>query len=480
MNPLIFPILCFFVTEVRSEKALLLNIRDEGYWGNLEDVWHNNTKTRHWGIQKYKVIAACPASSPLEQQFNKDVSLTKQSVFSRLILWRNHSLTDNDVDFCEKSYEPAMIYNSLTGEYKIGYELYFFRNETEFRYSTKDDYYNYKKVNAENHTYNIGNQTIFNGTSEFVIRYEDDNNILFNFTNGYPTLGFYWINVLSINCSKNNKHLIFDQYLGDRENLKDECKNYRLADEEFYSKENQKKCLKDILVPSSSFKGNPDMSCGQAYGCLTPSQILPLWYFDSSSARLASCSHINLIPVWKSIAEGNLRKVDLFVAAIIKNSIRVGDEVIFGVNGVLKMMVPTGWRRMYLSDAKGDRIVEIPKIIYRIIRVEALGCSHFAVIVIHNDPSAVPDADRLCDKNDTLIRTWEKIISDDSKTGLTYVCPMTTFLEKKLDLNCCGMNKLNLAEVPCRQREWSDEWWSYENREEIVNSSFEKFLKEVS
>ncbi|XP_065218499.1 uncharacterized protein LOC135844275 [Planococcus citri] len=400
----------------------------------------------------YRRIYCCVPcyTSPLEQQFNKhDVSLTKQSVFSRLILWRNQSLTESDIDFCENSYEPAMIYNSLTGEYEIGYELYFFRNETESLNTKNNDYHYYKTVNKEKHMYNIEDRTIFNGTSEFVIRYENYNHTLFNFTNGYPTLGFYWIHVLSMNCSKNNKHLAFKRYMVTPENLKDECKNYQLADEELYSKKNQKKRLKDILVPSSLFKGNPDLSCGQPYGCLTPSQIVPLWYFDSSSARLASCSHLNV------------------------------DDVIFGVNGVLKMTVPNGRRRMYLSDTKRDHVVEIPKIIYRIIKFEVLGGNHFAVIVIHNDPSPLRDADRLCHKNDTFIRTWEKIINDDSKTGSTYVCPMTAVLAKKLNVDCCGMNKLNLAEVPCHKKQWSLEWWSCEDRAEIVNSSFERFLKEI-
>ncbi|XP_065217324.1 uncharacterized protein LOC135843385 [Planococcus citri] len=474
MNPLIFFIICIFVTEVRSKKALLINSQS---WG-IEDAWHDNTiRPAFCSIStRYKYFAACPAYNILEQQFNKDVSLTKQSVFSRLNLWRTQSLTDSDLDFCEESYEPSLIYDSLTGEYKIGFELYFFRSEAVCRNYDKDSYHYYKTVNTENDKYNIENQTIFNGTSEFVNRYEDDNHILFNVSNS-RILAFYWINVLSIHCSKNNKHviLVFEKYGSQVGNLSDECTNYRRADEELYSQENQKKCLKDILVPSFLLKVNPDLSCGQPYGCLTPSQIIPLWYFDSSSAKLASCSHLNAIPVWKSIADGNLRRVDLFVAVIIKTS--SVNEVIFGVNGVLKMTVPGGRRRMYLSDTKGDRVVEIPKIIYRIIKVEALGCSHFAVIVIHNDPSAVRDADRLCNKNDTLIHSWEKIINDDSKTGLTYVCPMNTVLEKKFDLNCCSINKLNLAEFPSHYS-WSEEWWFNDDREEIVNSSFERVLKE--
>ncbi|XP_065219114.1 uncharacterized protein LOC135844720 [Planococcus citri] len=475
MNPLIFSIVCFFVTEVRSKKALLFSLAIDDYQAGIEDVWHNNTASQY--SRKYKYIAACPASSPLEQQFNKDVSLTKQSVFSRLILWRNQSLTDSDLDFCEKSHEPAMIYNSLTGEYKIGYELYVFTNETIYQYSsTKNDYYYYRTVNTKKLPYEIEHQTIFNGTSEFVIRYEDDYDIMFNFTNGYPTLSFYWINILSIKCSKHNKHAKFDD-LYHLYNLNDECKNYRPGDE-LYSRKNQKKCLKDILVPSSSLKGNPDLSCGQPYGCLTQSQIIPLWYFASSSAKLASCSYSNVIPIWKSIAAGNLRRVDFFVAAIVKEIV---DEVTFGVHGVLKMMVPGGSRKMYLSDNKEDRVVEIPKIIYRIIRFVGFHtCSnHIAVIVIHNDPSGVRDTDRLCDKNDTLIHTWDKIINDDPKTGLTYICPMTADLEKKLDVNCCGIDKLNLAKVPHRMP-YSQEWYcsEFEDQRKSINYNFKKFLKE--
>ncbi|XP_065217340.1 uncharacterized protein LOC135843397 [Planococcus citri] len=478
MNPLIFAFLCFFFTEVRSEIALLFNFRDgKFYSGDLEDIPLNDTINRRCAIEN-KYVAACPASSPLEHQFNRDVSLTKQSVFSRLILWRNEPPTESELDFCEKSYEPGMIYNSQRAEYEIGYEMYLFGNEIRF-VGPRYNYHHCKMVNTKKPPYKVVDQTIFNDTSEFVIRYEDRPHIMFNFTNGYPTLGFYWINVLSIKSSKNNKHAKFRNYDDvNFVNVNEECKNYRPVDEKLYSQENQEKCLKDILVPSSSFKETSDLSCGQPYGCLTPSQIIPLWHFYLRTEKLASCSHLNLIPAWKSIADGNLRRVDLFVAAISKDYV---SEVIFGVNGVLKMMagLPGDWRKMYLSDTKGDRVVEIPKIIYRIIKFRALDTcnNHIAVIVIHNDPSGIRDTDRLCDKNDTLIHTWDKIINDDPKTGLTYVCPMTTDLEKKLDVNCCGINKLNLAEVPHEHSLHSGEW-GLEDRQKFINSNFEKFLNE--
>ncbi|XP_065218498.1 uncharacterized protein LOC135844274 [Planococcus citri] len=472
MNPLIFSILCVLVTDVRSKRALLINLGCN-YWGNLEDVWNNSSISYCYPTYNpTKYFAACPASSPLEQQFNKYVSLTKHSVFSRLIFLRNQSLTESDIDFCENSYKPAMIYNSRTGEYEIGYELYFFRNETKLRDHNKHDYHFYKMVNAKKLPYKIENRTMFNDNSEFVIRYEAGKHITFNFTNGYPTLGFYWIKVMSIECSKNDKHVVFEPDRNEIENLNDECKNYRHADEEMYSKKNQKKHLKDILVPSSLFEGNStDLSCGQPYGCLTPSQIIPLWYFDSSADKLASCSYLNVIPVWKSIADGNLRRVDFFVAAIVKES--SANEVIFGVNGVLKMMVPGGWRKMYLSDSKRDHVVEIPKIIYRIIKYEVLHYKELAVIVIHNDPNAVRDADRLCDKNDVLIRSWEKIINDDPKSGLTYVCRMTPKLEKKLNVDYYDIYDLNLAHVV-----FDENGHLGNNYEEgFIIEGFEEFLK---
>ncbi|XP_065216304.1 uncharacterized protein LOC135842670 isoform X2 [Planococcus citri] len=466
MNSLIFSILCIFVTEVRSKQALLFNLCT---W-TLEDAWHKNSSKKLFD-QEYEYLAGCPASSPLEQKFNEDISLTKRSVFSRLI-WRNQSVTGNDLDFCEKSYEPAMIFNPIEGEYKIGYELYFFGNETKIWEYNRRHYRYYKTVNTKKLPYKIDNRTIFNGTSdsEFVIRYVDNYVIMFNFTNGYPTLGFYWVDVLSIKCSKNNKHVVFDKYGVKLVNLIDKCGNYPLDDEDLYSKKNQKKCLKDILVPPSLLRGKPDLSCGHPYGCLTPSQILPLWYFTSRSARLASCSHINLIPVWKSIADGNLRAVDLFVATIIKKLVHNNREVLFGVYGVLEMMAPGGSRKMYLPDAKRDRVVEIPKIIYRIIKFEAWNIKSIAVIVIHNDPSAVQDADRLCDKDDTL-SGWEKITNDDPKTGLTYVCPMTPKLEIKLSVNYNNIDGLHLAAVP---REGYSGEVETDYKQKAVESIFER------
>ncbi|XP_065222659.1 uncharacterized protein LOC135847150 isoform X2 [Planococcus citri] len=350
---------------------------------------------------------------------------------------------------------------------------------------TDETYDNYKSVIRKKSKYEIKNQTIPVNASEFVTRYEDEKNVKFNFTDRSRTLVFFWIEVLSIKCSKHRKRTKIDYSYELRslltKPLNDHCENYELSDDNVYSKENQKKCLKDILAPPDLFEGNPDLSCGQPYGCLSRSQIIPLWYFSSSSARLASCSHMNIIPVWKSIADGNLRRVDLYLVAAVRH---MYGDVIFGVSGVLKMKTSTCsnvTRKMFLSTSKHNRVITIPRIIYRIFRIssrkEDYSDYYVAVIIIHNDPAADPETDKLC--TDTL-SGWDKIINNDTKTGLTYVCPMSSELNKKLgaydEITMGEIEPLNLDAVPYYQSYTYP--CEYEDEAEAVNSDFEDLLKQ--
>ncbi|XP_065224559.1 uncharacterized protein LOC135848554 isoform X3 [Planococcus citri] len=315
MNPLFFSILCvLFVTEVRSKKALFFNLKTKA----LDDVCHDEN-----GYKKCpSYLTACSASTPQEEQFNENISLSKGCVFSRLIYAENESERNIIRNFCENSFDPVMLYDSKDDEYEIGYELYFEDGKLNMTDKTYDIY---KSVIRKNSKYEINNQTISANASGFVIKYEDEKNVKFSFTDPSRTLVFYWIEVLAIICLKHRKRTKFDNCWNGLlyfsfNNLKDECENYGLSDDDVYSysKGNQKKCLEDILAPLGLFEGNPDLSCGQPYGCLSRSQIIPLWYFVSSSARLASCSHMNIIPVWKSIADGNLRRVDLYLVAAVQ------------------------------------------------------------------------------------------------------------------------------------------------------------------
>ncbi|XP_065223149.1 uncharacterized protein LOC135847519 [Planococcus citri] len=373
-----------------------------------------------------------------------------------------------------------MLYDSKDDEYEIGYELYFEDGKINMTDKTYD---NYKSVIRKKSKYEIENQTITLNASGFVIKYEDEKNVKFNFTDGSRTLVFYWIEVLAIKCSKHRKRTKFtDLYDFSFNNVKDECENYGLSYDDVYSysKKNQKKCLKNILAPPALFEGNPDLSCGQPYGCLVRSQMIPLWYFVSSSAKLASCSHMNIIPVWKSIAEGNLRRVDLYLVATVRY---LDGNVLFGVSGVLKMKTSTCTnvtRKIFLSTSEHNRVITIPRIIYRIFRIDTRldqddTDDYAATIIIHNDPAADPETDKLC--TDTL-SGWDKITSNDTKTGLTYVCPMSFELNKKLgayaDITTRSIEPLNLDAVPySRGFSYPCE---YEDAADIINSNFEYLL----
>ncbi|XP_065222657.1 uncharacterized protein LOC135847149 [Planococcus citri] len=477
MNPLIFSILCVFVTEVRSKKALLFNLKTRA----LDDVCHEN------GDKKCpSYLTACPASTPQEKQFNENISLSKHCVFSRLIYAENESERNIILNFCENPFEPVMLYDLRHDDYEIGYELYFEDGKISM---TDKTYQYYKSVIRKKSKSEIKNETISANASGFVISYEDEKNVKFNFTDGSRTLAFYWIKVLSIKCSKqgkrSNSHFSYsylDYLYLSSQNPTDECANYGLSDDNVYSKENQKKCLKDISAPPALFEGNPDLSCGQPYGCFVRSPMIPLWHFKSSAARIASCSHMSSIPVWKSIADGNLRRVDLFLIAACQH---LDGDVIFGVSGVLKMKTSTGnnvTRKMSLSTSKHNRAITIPGILYRIFRINSRkqdGDPHVAAIIIHNDPAADPKTDTLCSET---LSGWYKIDNDDVKTGLTYVCPMTFELNKKFGaydgITMYDIEPLNLDAIPY--------YYSYtypsvdENEAETINSYFENLLKRYS
>ncbi|XP_065224137.1 uncharacterized protein LOC135848227 [Planococcus citri] len=399
----------------------------------------------------FTVILACPATSQKEKQFDEKVSLTGHSLFYREF-HPKHKLVENiQQDICEKSFEPVMVYDHTRDEYKIGYELYYDDAKVpEFNSCNGTCYHSYQLAQmAKNQTnHELTNQTA--PTSDLVIKYEDGHKLKFNFTDGSQTLVFHWVDVLTLKSSGNNKRIVNSlTYTSWIYNLSSTCQYYNPSDENIYSEQNQEIHLKDIFVqPSPSNETNHvNISCGQAYGCLVNAQIGSLMHFLSSAERLASCSHMNMIPVWKTIAEGQLLKVDAYTMAL--DALFIPYRKILGVSGVLKMRKasnPDESREILLSDCEHRTVIHVPKIIYRIIEYQRVQCGndvdksqwvinqHAAVIIIHNDPSLVQISDdqRLCDRQSTLTGGWETIINDDPRTGLTYVCPMTPELNDEL------------------------------------------------
>lgn len=283
---------------------------------------------------------------------------------------------------------------------------------------------------------------------------------------------------------------------------------------------NQEIYLKDILVPSISQTNHKPVSCGQVYGCLVNSQIVPLQYFQTRAERYASCSYMNMIPVWKTIAEGQLRKVDAYVLAMdnvnhpynhihsykyvvqlihhLKNFQPFRPYTIYGVSGVLKMKKttnPNEFQKIFLSDSTTQKIIPIPKIIYRIIDHHCFhplngpqGPYNFkidryaAAIIIHNDPSPISDEDRLCSRESAL-SSWHKITNEDSRTGVTYVCPVTVELNDMLgaydNMTSDTFRPLDLNTVPYS---YLSHWGSngpmfYKNYTSKVDVEFERILR---
>ncbi|XP_065217192.1 uncharacterized protein LOC135843290 [Planococcus citri] len=187
---------------------------------------------------------------------------------------------------------------------------------------------------------------------------------------------------------------------------------------------------------------NTTLPCGNPYGCLEKRQIIPLWYFNSSSAKLASCTGANFVPIWKTIANGQLIKVDQYIYALTRyviNQLKGDGEIFFGVSGILKMNKTINNnesqpQEIHLSDSNNQSFVPVPKIIYRIVHC-AVCVWEKAAIIIHNDPTA-SDSDRLCPES-TELKGWEKIQNNNSATGLTYVCRVTRRIDDALGSRSC-------------------------------------------
>lgn len=466
------------VTKSKSEEALLLDL----LYGDFEDIGDVSDE------KCSNLLTACPAFTQQEKEFDEKVSLSGNSLFSRFVYPGEEYVKNIDLDICDKPYKPVMIYNIERDKYEIGYELYHEDSEDINFHSLDEPYDNYRPVrNSKNYPYyEILNQPT--PPSDFVTVCEDGPRVGFNFTDGFAVLIFHWRYVFDVKSSGYNKKV--SNFVGGPTFTHDQpikCEGYYLhkQDGNIFSEKTQEIYLKDILAPEA--KPNPGFGsklfCGQSYGCLENAQIIPLQYFDTHAEKIASCSHMNMIPVWKTIADGQLRKVDLFTIAL-DETINAAEKV-FGVSGILRMKKKTGPtepQELFLSDPEHQKTIPVPKIIYRIIEhirlrrpntaepVKMERIRYAAAIIIHNDPSPVPDTERLCKKESGLVG-WDKIINEDSRTGLTYVCPVTAELNEKLGaydhITSEMFQNLNLNAVP-----YSSDLTRYDPKDEIIYRDF--------
>ncbi|XP_065222755.1 uncharacterized protein LOC135847225 isoform X2 [Planococcus citri] len=198
----------------------------------------------------------------------------------------------------------------------------------------------------------------------------------------------------------------------------------------------------------SEEKACSDECCKQSHGVLKKAQIIPLWCF-CLDYTLDSSTDTNVILVWKNIADRQLKRVDLFISAVLDcldSYDRTDKSVTFGVHDAHE-------RFRYTLDAEFQHI-PIPKIMYRVVQGSYYvgGCG--AVIIIHNEPAHVPDSDKLCD-NHQMLSGWEMIVNNDPKSGLTYVCQLTGDLCDKLGIVENWAPPLHLDAIPFSEHpEW--------------------------
>ncbi|XP_065218606.1 uncharacterized protein LOC135844372 [Planococcus citri] len=429
-----------FVSVVRSEDALLYSLKH---------------CTRTLDIEETPCLTACPATYKRERKFNDEVSISGKSLFLR-----NFYPSDDEgpyeikLDICNTSFEPVTVYDSKHDKYQIGYELYYWHKEKEDMEIRSIHQNYYDQYRAVNMTQNIRDKVthFMKPPNDLFIKYVDGPNTKFNLADGSQTLVFHWIPVFSVDYSRYKRRVrltynahLNEEFQPDLNSTIPTCDDFNLEDEDMtdlFSEENQEKCLKDIVTETFEDKtSSQNMACGQSYGCLEKSQIIPLWYFSSRSTQLASCKLMNIMPVWKTIAEGQLRKVDQYILAILntwREDLKIDKdhtfgEIIYGTWSALKLPTknnPYKPQEMYLSNTERNQVVTIPKIIYRIVSVWWRGVA----IIIHNDLSRIDDKQRICTKEE-YVKGWENITNEDSTIGLTYTCPLTKEVDYRLGIN---------------------------------------------
>ncbi|XP_065200533.1 uncharacterized protein LOC135831751 isoform X2 [Planococcus citri] len=428
--------LCCFhihITKAQPESNLCDNKK---YQAVLFDLTRNESGS------------ACPATTEREKKFNNEVSITGRSLFLQIVYRRNEAKENISLDICEKPPQPAMVYDSKQGTYEIGYEFYYEENKIQLE---DDKYHCYNSVNINNYS---------KSSTDFVSRGQDGkNNTKFIFVDGSTTLVFHWISELSINSTGYNKHIKWKKDISVvKNNTLSKCQDYQLDE---WGETNI----------SLAMKTGEERS----HEVLKKSQIIPLWYFDTYSSRLASCSLMNVILVWKNIVD-HLKKVDLFIAAAIcvleKEYSRLDQTVTFGVSGEYELF-------NYTLDAKHQKI-HIAKIIYRLIQGSFYDDTYTAAIIIHNEVGHILDKDRLCNSSMTL-SGWDAIKNDDPKVGLTYVCPLTEELKNKLSIGEYFTSPIQLDAIPYSENPWWEDTYpirDHDVRSEI-NGEFECLWQRV-
>ena len=102
-------------------------------------------------------------------------------------------------------------------------------------------------------------------------------------------------------------------------------------------KEQVEKLITESIPPGFIKSDSESTYCdgtGRSGRCLKLTQIMPMSYLHTKAARKATCTHRNLAWVWKDIVEGQLRKVDEYLYAIL----RVRNHRLFVLYSTIKLV----------------------------------------------------------------------------------------------------------------------------------------------
>ncbi|XP_065225098.1 uncharacterized protein LOC135848930 [Planococcus citri] len=434
----IFVILwCFsnYPVAVYSENALVYNWK----YKKIDELKLDNETCQY-------CITACPPSSDLEEKFDQNDSVARMgsSLFLKKIYPDNVHRRDMEVDICNESFKPVMIWDTKEILHRIGYELYYNEEQKQgSQFELKCDKHDEFRRIVD------GKPHILRPfpTSQNVSMHKDKDNkntvfeIQLDGVN--QKLVFYWLPVLSIKSwiselivqSKyNHRQITFEKdviNIYPQERMITECKDYNLgADSQnvLQDQMNEEQSLKQIQELPSPPTNKPTTICKQSEDdCMKMTQIMPMLFLNTTASKLATCTYLNLAYIWKSVANGQLKKIDRYLYGMHRIWHSYNMKISFGITGEMDLdieSISAYTPSINLSKVKTLQNFPNPLIIYRIVRYELESNIYQTIVVIHNNPNLEASPRRVCSK-DEEVGGWGKIKNKLDEPGLTYACPVT-------------------------------------------------------
>ncbi|XP_065223608.1 uncharacterized protein LOC135847817 [Planococcus citri] len=416
----VFTIVCYFNVVVANDpfyQALMFNYETLKLQQPSKLTDDNEKRTN--------CLTACPDGPKSAQIINIRFSKAGDSVF----LYTNHEnvfIRDVESEICANPYKASIVLDTSTNTYETGYELYYDVVSVELKCGKYDQL---QKVQIFNDDERNKKQLL--GVENIKVdKTESQGNTKFKvFASDRRTWTFYWISVLSIRISGYRRQISF---AGDTINYYHSsstmsmCKDYNLGDE-IHKVPSQ---AWQQFQEKQSSTSPPKKKLNSA--TLEEIQIIPMRYFHTLAAKLATCIHLNIAYVWRSIAIQQYKEVDLYLYSIYKlwpSNV----NIIFGVEGASPDISDT---RLVRINPPNNEIFKkfplpIPRIIYRIFEYNFSDVTYNAIVIIHNTQETVKIDERICDKEQE-VKSWDYIRVENHASGLTYVCPVTEQIIEKL------------------------------------------------